>query len=843
MTTSLKDTVSAIVSEQLPEFVRADYPTFVAFLEAYYEFMEQNQNALELVRTAKLNADIDTSIDEFAEQFRKQYLVQLPKNILSDKRKVVKFIRDFYTAKGSTKSYELLFRLLYNEGIELYFPKVDMLRVSDGKWAIDEILGVKNLVGDSSKLIGLQVVQADNPTDPNINLATAIVENVISFQVGATTITQLYLTKRSIVGTFLAGQTITAIVPETNATISMTVDSIINNATVVEGGNYHSVGETPILSGGGGTDAILDVTQINKGVVEKIIIDNPGTGYVAGDVIVFNNTGTNGAGAVAIVKRVNGQFIQENGTDGILMEDGSSFLVESGVGDITAIELTNGGYNYQKTPTATITSTAGTGAKLIVQSDSIGKILEVAITNFGTSYSSVPSYRFPTNLLVGKQTGNFISGETVTSEQGCLLLEDGREFLSETDDRVLKEQNDIVTGTVKSWDANRGLLILDSADIFGSPARISGVTSGVTAKVYDFKPVNLNLTVGPYAVTYGKFLNADGRISEASKKIQDSYYYQDFSYVVKVGQSINNWRDAVKRILHPVGLALFGEVSIRTTLRPNPINSWNEKLNGTMPRFRQIRLLLTYILGSVEVNMAQSVLTKMLHSLSSSNLAIRMGQPEFMPALIFPRGLDKFVNLPADIQLYRDTLIFLIGNNKQPIDRKITNNFKLVTRVLELIHQNTQVKLDPFNDHDSRHSIEIQKLIDATSKQYLKYAILYDFEMLNLLKTQTVPTQINAVVQSFLKEGDLSYGGHLGPTLYTLDRYKFLFGPYTEPGLVSIDRGGLVNRTTKGGYANTKIKDFGSISVSDILYKPGRKTNICLDAEIKGIVSSVETPL
>ena len=49
---------------------------------------------------------------------------------------------------------------------------------------------------------------------------------------------------------------------------------------------------------------------------------------------------------------------------------------------------------------------------------------------------------------------------------------------------------------------------------------------------------------------------------KASKKIQDSLYYQDYSYVIKVSQSINKWRDALKRAVHPSGFYVTGQVNI-----------------------------------------------------------------------------------------------------------------------------------------------------------------------------------------------------------------------------------------------------------------------------------------
>ena len=38
--------LSSLISEQLPDFVRVDHPRLVDFLEAYYEWMEQKNETL-----------------------------------------------------------------------------------------------------------------------------------------------------------------------------------------------------------------------------------------------------------------------------------------------------------------------------------------------------------------------------------------------------------------------------------------------------------------------------------------------------------------------------------------------------------------------------------------------------------------------------------------------------------------------------------------------------------------------------------------------------------------------------------------------------------------------------
>ena len=49
-------------------------------------------------------------------------------------------------------------------------------------------------------------------------------------------------------------------------------------------------------------------------------------------------------------------------------------------------------------------------------------------------------------------------------------------------------------------------------------------------------------------------------------KIQDSLYYQDYSYVIKVGRSIAEWRDSYKKTLHPSGFYFTGQVNIQSQL-------------------------------------------------------------------------------------------------------------------------------------------------------------------------------------------------------------------------------------------------------------------------------------
>lgn len=56
----------------------------------------------------------------------------------------------------------------------------------------------------------------------------------------------------------------------------------------------------------------------------------------------------------------------------------------------------------------------------------------------------------------------------------------------------------------------------------------------------------------------GYYLNDDGKLSD-SKFIQDGYFYQQFSYVLRSSESLDNYKTLVQDIIHPIGLKMFGE--------------------------------------------------------------------------------------------------------------------------------------------------------------------------------------------------------------------------------------------------------------------------------------------
>lgn len=125
-----------VIEKQVPRFVRENHPKFIQFLEKYYEFLDQDENINDYIKNVIDYIDPDKTSLDFLLNFFDE-LKGMPKNFVADKRLLAKHIYDLYDAKGTAKAIELLFRILFNEKVEITYPSENMLIASDGRWKQD----------------------------------------------------------------------------------------------------------------------------------------------------------------------------------------------------------------------------------------------------------------------------------------------------------------------------------------------------------------------------------------------------------------------------------------------------------------------------------------------------------------------------------------------------------------------------------------------------------------------------------------------------------------------------------------------------------------------------------
>jgi len=506
--------------------------------------------------------DPDKVISNFLTKFRNEFLNSLPENLNSgvNKRNLIKNVKSLYRAKGTNRGHELFFKLLFNEDSETIYPRENILRASDGKW--DTQLIMRAIQSSAQKLTGRTADLIGRTITGETSGATAVIENEFKFQIGTNVVTEFILNEDTILGTFQTGEVIRGTAnDDADVFIKATITGIPNSTSITNDGSLYNEGETVSVTGGG-TSAIINVNAIGRGSLTNFYVDNGGSGYEIGDDIVFDNTDTGGGSARAKVSVVNGGFTQEESTstedDHIVLEDettrsdpytGNKIVQESGTGsgDITDIRIIDAGSNYQSLPVVTVDDTNGSNASVFVYGTEIGRIQSLKIVESGAEYQqspSPPSLTVRSKILVLGKSGDFQNTETVTGT--------GLDSSS-------------ITATVVSFDNDRNILTLsNSTGTFLSGSTITGDTSGATATVKITDPATATSTVAATANTAGAYINQDGHVSETTMRIQDSLYYQDFSYVIKVGRTINDWRDSFKKTMHSAGFYFTGQVNLQT---------------------------------------------------------------------------------------------------------------------------------------------------------------------------------------------------------------------------------------------------------------------------------------
>jgi len=535
--------------------------------------------------------DPDKVISNYLTKFRNEFLNTIPENLDGsvDKRKLIKNIKSVYRAKGTTRGHEIFFRMLFGLPSETIYPRENMLRISDGKWTTNKILRAIATVGNTSDLIGRTITGQTSG-------ATAFIEQVSKFQIGANEITEFTIAENTITGTFATGEEVRGTASDdASVFIKATTSGIPGTLSITNDGILSAENDNATVTGGG-TGSIIQVNAIGNGGLTDFIIDDAGTGYEIGDDLVFNNANTNGGDAQAKISLVNGGLTPEDSTsttdDHIILEDetvrgdpytGNKIVQESGTGskDITDIRIIKPGTNYTTPPTITITSSSGNGAKVLAFGSQIGRVLGLKVVEPGAEYHqspSPPSLDMISAMVLKDISGSFVADQGMTS---------------------LDSSSSTITATSVSFDSTLQILKFKLASGTFQEGRTITLANGATATIAKVDQVTATTTVTAIADTTGTFINEDGHISDDAMRIQDSLYYQDFSYVIKVGRAIGDWRNSFKSTMHTAGFYFTGQVNIESRISAQISQPVDGQISGISesPIFGVISQLFSTIFG------------------------------------------------------------------------------------------------------------------------------------------------------------------------------------------------------------------------------------------------------
>ena len=302
---------SILVEGQLPEFVRDEYPLFVTFLEAYYEFLENkqgtNKNDL-LTEAKKLKTvfDVDQSIDEFEEYFFRTYASLVPVSIGANKELLIKNILPLYQAKGSEKSFKLLFRFLFGQEPKIVYPRDSILKASDGKWRIDKTIKVSTDISSFYTADGntkqFTTISKLGPSEIDVYLDGVLTTtgfkvlkeyNLIIFDSNLTANTELEIFYDSVDKTLFTNRKVTGVNSGASIVVEKEFNRFLNNREILElfVDNKTAIGdfeigeviETDVFIG----DTLVDVRLRTISEIGSITIIDEGSSYNIGDPIAI----------------------------------------------------------------------------------------------------------------------------------------------------------------------------------------------------------------------------------------------------------------------------------------------------------------------------------------------------------------------------------------------------------------------------------------------------------------------------------------------------------------------------------------------------------------------------
>ena len=298
-TLSTDEGLSNLLSSLVPDFVLSDHPTFVAFLKAYFEFIEQEGNSRFAATTLEKNVDVDQTLDQFISYFKDQYLHEFPKNLESstDDRFLVKKIKNYYQEKGNPRSLDLLFRILFGIPADVELPREKILVLSDAvvdqrpKIVLTNFQGIASFTNDESYQIK-QTVLEDSSTGLR---ASAFLDDVKVLDYNGTNF--IYADLVEVQGTFSTDVPVQILGTSIDKEFEQIVP-IFSEVLITGGGLNYSRGDTVVVKDSrnrvietakikslSNTGAILTIEKLNQSVIDvgtyEITVESPaGSGAV-----------------------------------------------------------------------------------------------------------------------------------------------------------------------------------------------------------------------------------------------------------------------------------------------------------------------------------------------------------------------------------------------------------------------------------------------------------------------------------------------------------------------------------------------------------------------------------
>jgi hypothetical protein len=496
--------ISPFIAKDFPLVYQENSPMFVQFLKSYFQWLEQPGNIVNKIKTLKVYKDIDTTD---ITRYYNTYLPGVPNTVACNPRLLIKHVLDLYNTKGTKKSFDIFFRAFFNTPVDIYLPSSDIIKPSDSKWNIDTYIEVEFLETLDSKIsyidyIGKQIKGL-------ISGATAVVESFERKFITNKLINVFYIS--NLRGNFVTSERIycNALNQNTAFTNLPYITGSLTTSTITSGGRDYNVGDvlSVVGSGSGGLARVVS-TVSGDGKVTFTLLDG-GFGYtVNAQITLANQTGTGASFTIGgltntSILYLNTDFIAPHTSQNLNASNWSSFAV----------------------PTANLNSVLS--SVLQYSNVTIGTITFLSNINPGENYTLPPIVSIYEPLIAP------------------LYIPDGRGGIW-GNDAIVNTAASLSNGVITAIQiTDSGFGYEPGEQLIFTPLQSNGTINATGIAVVQ----NQGKSTGYWTKTNSHL--------DTNKYIQDSYYYQQYSYEIQTPVDKSQVDGAVVKLLHPAGMEKF----------------------------------------------------------------------------------------------------------------------------------------------------------------------------------------------------------------------------------------------------------------------------------------------
>jgi hypothetical protein len=244
----------------------------IEFIQTYYSYISTKTENGEIDDIR----DIDFTSGDFLLRIRKEFSYNASKFDFLSEPEFIRHAKEFYASKGSEESIKFLFRVLFNDDVEVEYPSDRIFTPSSAHW--EQLRSIKvmlkpnsitpdNFIGSyltirNSKNIS-QIIEVDDVVD----ITTKVDEDELSVYFEIFTQTDIYIDVK--VGDVVFGN-------DFDATIQPSLVSV----RILNRGNNFRIGQVIKLDGAVGSGAVAVISSItNNGGIKSIKLIQFGKNY------------------------------------------------------------------------------------------------------------------------------------------------------------------------------------------------------------------------------------------------------------------------------------------------------------------------------------------------------------------------------------------------------------------------------------------------------------------------------------------------------------------------------------------------------------------------------------